>query len=454
MLTTHQPKSSFVSKLSLAGSQLKVLRPEHLAFILSLVALIARAYFRIVRQGLWAEDANLFLNDSFSQGISALWQQYAGYYHTLPRIISYLSLTLGPLQYYPAITETCCLLLTAYTFSRFAKVDYRCYVPHDPLRIFASVAFCFAPGLSEVAANLANLHWICFTFLWLLAIRPYQHKITNGEVLFAILSIFSAGETIVCLPLLAWRAFRHKFSRSGLQDMLLVGASIVSITINLLQRNAQPGGTQIAVVELLKRAPVYVMRSVSIDPIYGLAAELKIAPLVGDTVYLILSAVIAIAFAYYVGRKVQNGWVLLVGYGCAASVAILTWLVRPESERLFGAERPFGDYNFRYSFIGSINALVVWLTFLSIVVSIKRGPWTRYLALSVFLLLYMRSNTRVFPLQDFYTSDWRQFASEVRQLAASCEDRVIEHPVQPPNWKVSFTASKSLYCPTANTARR
>ena len=59
-------------------------------FFIVLSVLLFRRYDAFVNPQLYAEDGAVFLQQFENSGISSLWQPYAGYLHTLLRLVAVL----------------------------------------------------------------------------------------------------------------------------------------------------------------------------------------------------------------------------------------------------------------------------------------------------------------------------------------------------------------------------
>jgi hypothetical protein len=211
------------------------------------------AWFRIppvARDTLWAEDGRNFIQSALNQGpVFSLFDPYAGYLHTLPRIIASLTVVLTPVTMYAyAITAGACIATGGAAAVVF--VCSRDAVAWMPGRFAIAALTVLAPlEPREVLGTAANLHsimlWMMF---WMLLYRPRSR---TGSILLGVAALLAAATEIQCLfllPLLLWGLRDRR--RWPLRTGLLLGLAAQVLTTVVWPR-AQPGNSPVGVGSIL-----------------------------------------------------------------------------------------------------------------------------------------------------------------------------------------------------------
>ena len=163
----------------------------------------------LARDTLWAEDGRAFLQGALNQGpFLSLFDPYAGYLHTIPRIISSLIVQFVQVpQYAYAMTAATCIVA-----GFAAGVVYVCssaVVHQVPARVLLASITVLAPlEPREVLGNAANLHSIMFwMLLWMLLYRPKSRHGSLALGIIALLAALTEIQALFLLPilLLGWR---------------------------------------------------------------------------------------------------------------------------------------------------------------------------------------------------------------------------------------------------------
>ncbi len=161
----------------------------------------------VARDTLWAEDGRNFLQDAMRYGpIDSLVIPYAGYLHTVPRLIAAATVQFAPVvDYAQWMTALSCL--AAGVIAAVVYVTSVDIVRSAPLRLLLSGITVLAPlAPREVLGNAANLHSLMFWGLfWMLLYRPRSRR---GSVALGILALFGALteiQSVFLLPVMLWR---------------------------------------------------------------------------------------------------------------------------------------------------------------------------------------------------------------------------------------------------------
>jgi hypothetical protein len=180
--------------------------------IVAAIAILAAvaAWMRIPshdRGVLWAEDGRNFIQNAIDHGaFSTLTFPYAGYLHTLPRLIAGITVSLAPPESYAL--WMCALSCAAAGI--MAAIVYVCtadVISWMPARVLIASITVLAPlEPREILGNTANLHSIVlWTLFWVLLYRP---RTRWGSALLAVVALIGTAteiQAVFLLPLLLIR---------------------------------------------------------------------------------------------------------------------------------------------------------------------------------------------------------------------------------------------------------
>jgi hypothetical protein len=156
----------------------------------------------------YAEDGTIFLQDAYGKStLDALTTPYAGYLHTVPRLLAEL-VSLLPVSAAAAGLAVSAAVVTAL----LALLVYAASgsVLHSPwARSLASLVVVLVPvGQEEIPNSIANLHWpMLYALFWLLLWRPANRLVQIASILLIVLSDIL---TVVFLPLALWRWWKQR----------------------------------------------------------------------------------------------------------------------------------------------------------------------------------------------------------------------------------------------------
>jgi len=204
---------------STLGSQRKLIEIL-LIFLTVFSALLFRRYDAFTNPQLWAEDGTVFLQQYINSGTSSLFMPYAGYLHTIPRMVVFMfggvNLSHIPLCYNMATFII--VLLVAYSLWQSAS-----YLGLNN-RILYATAFLFLPIGAEMFMNITNIIW--FTALYLVNFIFIGHKHGNKylNILFVLLAGLTGPFSLLLSPivLLLILTERKNITREKLIPFLLI----------------------------------------------------------------------------------------------------------------------------------------------------------------------------------------------------------------------------------------
>lgn len=197
----------------------------------------------------WAEDGTVFFLQAHTLGVAALLEPYAGYLHTVLRLVAWLGTALDPMLA-PALYVAATGGLTLYVAARTQSARF----PFRPSPLYA-LAFVLVPDAYEVLLTLTNLQWVLAGGLLLVLIarepeRPAQAW--HDGVAVALLGL-TGPFGIVLLPLFVARALRRRTRFSVI--LAGVAAAVACIQSFMIMRNGLASGNGSVAWEMVLGVP-------------------------------------------------------------------------------------------------------------------------------------------------------------------------------------------------------
>jgi hypothetical protein len=350
------------------------------SFIIVFLFLCLRIHDRILFPAFWAEDSTIFYVESIKYGMQSFLRPYTGYFHTIPRLVSFILSTV-PLPFIPAIYAIVSLAIFCCCVSYFLSTKFRHILLSDSQRLYVALAICIAPGTFEVLGNLTNLHWILAFFLALLGMKKIQDRYTFFEKAFGFLAIFSTGEGVLFLPIFIYRWFwslkkdksgRSIFSKIG-DQFANNGLFVFLLTLSLLLNSVLSGGSGLLRSRLQETGISFyfwswmygVLNWMVIQPLFGFRLGHNIETYAPPIFWMVNILVLIFAVRSIVRNYRQDAWLWPVCL-CITGCVPLTALLRPYASTFFSNPilNQWPD-NFRYEFILAPYAIVCWAVLLS-----------------------------------------------------------------------------------------
>lgn len=321
-------------------------RPALLLIGLGLLC-AAVAWLRIpavARDTFWAEDGRTFVSAATLGGPSVLFQPYAGYLHTVPRLAAAFVVLLPVSWWALATTAVACAVAGGLAVVVF--VCTRDVVTWLPARIFIAGLTVLAPfAPREVLGNLANLHSLfLWTLFWIVLARPRTRWGAIALSAVALLGALTEIQAVLLLPLLL--LFPSRERRVWIVRAGLLAGVLVQLVVTLgwpRAQNTNPG------VDPLSVAYGYLINAVM--PLGVSQAQLgHVLAVSGPALGIGILAVI-LAAAWYVavrGSRAQRRLVLAALCG-SVLLSVASVEANPNS---------FYDY----AHLTSAEQQTVWLT--------------------------------------------------------------------------------------------
>ncbi len=171
--------------------------PAGLIFFAAAAILSYKMPERLLDGYLWAEDTRVFLHGAYSRGWSGVFESYAAYMVTLPRIIAIVATKFFSMEGVAHVLPWCCLGITSlactYVFSVARRALAAAHVSAPEIwAVGIALTPILIPNRGEVFLTITNLQWVlCPTLLvlvWDTFFRK-QELDNNWRFAFTILSI-------------------------------------------------------------------------------------------------------------------------------------------------------------------------------------------------------------------------------------------------------------------------
>jgi hypothetical protein len=326
---------------------------------------------------LWAEDGSIFLTQNDQFGPAALAMPYAGYLHTLPRLIAFVTAKISDPAWWPHVYNCAAFGLWLAAAARFFGPRFA----HLPGRPWLALAFVAVPHSGEVFFNVTNLQWLTALVLvqQLLAAPPAHLRQRISDCLILAVIALTGPFGIAFLPLFFVQALfsaasspRNPPAPSGVTLSRYKAAGRA-----LLSPAARPALLAFATVLVcaaiqawfVRNGPRFDYQSAPFElgpTLVVLARRLIVWPLLGRDLALHLSpAIIAsigvpllLALAFWALRRDplrRTRVVLLAAFGLITLAAV--YRTRPDT---WAADNL--DYGDRYFYIPRV--LLAWLLIL------------------------------------------------------------------------------------------
>lgn len=198
-----------------------------------LAALVSRRPGLLLRPQFWAEDGLIFYQQAHELGfVPALLNPYAGYPHTLPRLIAGLAQLL-PLSAAPLLFN-CVGLVVQSLPAIYVSSSRMAHLAPLPVRLLLGFLYVGVPNVWRVHGNLTNAQWhlavLCFLILIAAAPKSVWAKVFDVTAL-AVGSV-TGPFVVFLLPVAAVMAWARRDPWAvGRGVILAVGAVIIGSMI-------------------------------------------------------------------------------------------------------------------------------------------------------------------------------------------------------------------------------
>jgi hypothetical protein len=412
-----------------------------IAFVLCFATLIWRCRERLLHAHLWAEDGQVFFRDALDLGYNATFEQYGGYLHVLPRLLSATFVHL-PLEHYALLINLSSLAIYAGSAALLARSSLRALIPSDGLRVIGALALCFLPGLWEVLSNVANLHSAVFLAAMLLTLKDLDIPLRIWEAALLLFIGATAGEVVVLLPVFVMRGYLRWRRGDAVQAQLMEWAA-VSIMLAWALFNVWMMSRSLTALNPENLHPNTDVQLYALLVASTLSARFLLQPLLGDSatlwmyshlslMALVSSALLAVLTWRLLASRNRMVLVLVLSALCAWAILPLIWIVRPGSATLHTFLRPADPsvFEHRYAWVGTPLAVVLWLAVMQSFDRLRRQPRLA-MGLCICIILFAWHRGKVTKFGSHY--DWLVTLANLRSIPPG---HFGEVPTNPSPWKI------------------
>jgi hypothetical protein len=194
------------------GARLSAAQLFGCVFVLIYALLVLRHFDAFTTPQFWAEDGLVYFRQREIYGVrGSFFRPFAGYLHTVPRIIvAFIGLL--PVRYAPLLNNLAATALEAGCLSLFVIPAFRTVVRSDVLRAALCITAASAIFANELIASLANSIWFLGmpVILGLLLPRDTIERLRIRTAVVvsigALLFTLTDPQLIVAAPLVLWRS--------------------------------------------------------------------------------------------------------------------------------------------------------------------------------------------------------------------------------------------------------
>jgi len=196
-------------------------------YILFVLVLFLRKTFSFLNPQFWAEDSNIFFKDSIELGIESLIIPYAGYFHTIQRIVA-CTASQFPLEIIPFFYNYASLGVLLYIV--WFCLNHVDFVKDNKLIV---VILALVPHSNEILLNLTNLHWYTSIYLGFLLLSDERIYKGHFNTLFTLICSLSGPFSIIILPFYFLKSFwsGNLKTWSYIKFALIVGAIVQAFSL-------------------------------------------------------------------------------------------------------------------------------------------------------------------------------------------------------------------------------
>lgn len=412
--------------------------------ILFLILTILRGWDRLIHAQIWAEDGTIFLYEALYQPFGSLFLPYAGYYHTLPRLLSSVLTQVFPLDWVPAL-----IVFVSYSFfvlaiTEIIRNEYEWFIPGKRNRLLLVLLITFAPSMEETWGNLANIHWFGLLYIGLLGMKSLHYRFRVRDYLLVFLFIGSEGGAIIYFPLFLyrlWYQWKVKKEKGFLiqEGIILSMITLFFIPILLLRSAGSDTSAFSHLGEALYCWRLNVFHLFFLHPVagdQGVFYFMKHSPEAIEIILLFFGFSF-LFFSFIKGRI--NTWELLF-FACTSALSLMVSLARPDLYPVLSTYFQRNPYwwEMRYSFLMSATGIILWFRLMSLL------PGKRALLVTIFSIWYLiHSLPSLFIKAYGAEQHWVEQAISIEQVLQSNQPDSLKVPIYPDGWEILFMDRKS-----------
>lgn len=301
----------------------RTLKEQATFFVVILCVVAYKCNDALTHPQFWAEDATVFFSDQFRQAWPQLASPYAGYLHTLPRLVAWFASWFPPGKA-PLIYNAAAVVLSTLAIV-FTCQRVRAYIPVW----IAALSFLAVPTSGEIFGTITNAQWFLQFAMAVYCLAPARAQTsihtpwirTAGMLLISLTGPFSVllSAVLVSISAASWLSKRvgadpFAGALSGFtstRDGYAVWPVVVGAVIQLGVIAAYPPAESAAVQPLL---PTFKATFTEIVPIHTFGSDF----LTGTS----WMAMYALIFAALLSPRRRDGQARILVVGLLALAAI------------------------------------------------------------------------------------------------------------------------------------
>jgi hypothetical protein len=234
-----------------------------LAFLLFFALVCSRAVFWLLNAQFYIEDGREFYAPAFNLGRQTLMQDYASYYHLVPRILSLIAASF-PVRYGPLVLTLLALMVQAASAAFLMSKRLERFFPSPVLRFWLGFVVIGYPYSNELFGNVAHSQWYLAILSVAIVCAAQQKRIVGWLTDLTTITVNCLtgpfAPVIALLGLTKWRGFKKWPDVTG---MAILCALVTATTIHAPSRFGIHSGARAPLLERI------IANQVVIGPIQG-----------------------------------------------------------------------------------------------------------------------------------------------------------------------------------------
>ncbi len=367
-----------------------------------LVILFLRRPDSLINATPWAEDGPIFLQQAIEHSYLSLATLYAGYLHTVPRLVTLFAIQFG-LKDAPFVMNLFALIIATISISHIFSKDFRFLIRNDALR-FITAIFIICMPMPEIFLNITNIQWplLIYLILWTTNLIFGSGSTGPAKTTFALLGFLTCPASVILLPAVAWFIYTSR----SIPVLAIFSISVLSNLFYLAAGSVAGQGYP---------NPICIIRFISAQIFTFIHASNLVAQYGYNITCVITGATFIILIYYARDDWAVDAWLwyLIVSYALLIAITRISYI--NDIDTMWEATR--------YSFIPLCLLLIICF---------RHAHGRNYL---IYVIIFMfiiniASNYSIAPFQDF---DY-QLNAEKFNASGECNCTI---PINPPGW--SFT---------------
>lgn len=321
------------------------------------------------RNTLWAEDGKVFLQEQYRLGFpGALFHDYAGYLHVVPRIVIAIASEIAPIDRFAVTVSALCVAVTAAVGAAVWVLTAGVLRSVVARLLLALVPVLVPLGPVEIQANAANLHWFLMylvPFALLAPVRSWTRGIVLGVA--TLLAGLTEIQVVVFFPLF-FLGIRNRRRWPVIAGTLVGGLAQVATT--LAHPRAAPNVEHNSVGDMLLG---YAVQPFAGSATWSMSRVGEVIAHHGTWIVvapLVFAALLA-ALAFWAGGSAQR-WALGSMLWGSAAVWFGAVALNPNAMLAFAhfdTAQWLGNWTFRYSAAGSMYVIAAFAVIADVALS-------------------------------------------------------------------------------------